>query len=177
MARTMQSPRKSTMSGSTSLRGREMYRPEQDTFSSSKKDKRTMKRSITKSKVEKTYSKPDHKRKKRGKLNANLTANLESLVDALPDVEEGAQQEDITIGQARIRQNTIKSGRGMLKKKEKVIKEERERFKKNMAQMVPATAPSEKAPSTAGNATSDRWAALRSLIGSNIEKKEEFVGT
>jgi hypothetical protein len=53
-----------------------------------------------------------------------------------------------------------------MKRKEKLEKEEKERFNKNLVQL---------ASSTPGGAVQDRWAALKSHVQSTSEVKPEFV--
>jgi hypothetical protein len=52
-----------------------------------------------------------------------------------------------------------------MKKKEKVVRSECERFGKNMAVMAIG----------GGSAGGGTWAALRGFIEGNMERKEEFV--
>ncbi|KAI9715787.1 MAG: hypothetical protein M1812_005786 [Candelaria pacifica] len=140
-------------------------------FSSSKKDKRTIKRSSFVSKIQKANTKPN----KRRRPSKKLVTNLESLADALPDSNQ-IQVRDTTVGDAKMGQKTLRSRPGALKRKEKLEKLERERFGKNMAQMVGPTGMDASATMDAESTTSSRWAALRSFISQTMEKKDEFQG-
>ena len=101
---------------------------------------------------------------------------MEGLADALPDFEEGEEGE---LGQAKIKQTSMKSRPGATKRREKLEKMERERFGKNMAQLAAGTVNepvaniSEGAPEQ--SATSSRWAALRGFISQTMEQKPEFI--
>ncbi|KAK3049335.1 hypothetical protein LTS18_012769, partial [Coniosporium uncinatum] len=93
-----------------------------DGFTTTKKDKRIMKHSLLMSKVQKSQARP-----KRRRPNKKLVANLESLADALPDADanggEGAgagiESRDKVVDQATIRQKSLKSRPGALKRREK----------------------------------------------------------
>ncbi|KAI9814816.1 MAG: hypothetical protein M1827_003082 [Pycnora praestabilis] len=138
-------------------------------FANSKKDKRTIKHSSFVSKIEKADNKA---KKRRRRPTKKLVATLESLADALPGNDEVGGGEQIT-GDARIRQKSLKSRPGAMKRKEKLEMIERERFDKNMAQMAPTRAT---VGSTTGGvtSTSERWTALRAFISQTMEQKTEF---
>ncbi|KAI9833484.1 MAG: hypothetical protein M1819_003642 [Sarea resinae] len=145
-------------------------------FGSSKKDKRTIKHSSFVSKIEKGNGKT----KKRRRPSKKLITDLESLVDALPD-HEAEDGDGHVVGDARIRHKSLKSRPGAMKRKEKLEKQERERFGKNMAQLVdtkavvPAPDAAMSAPAAEGGATASRWAALRGFISQTMEQKPEFI--
>ncbi|KAL2355070.1 ribosome biogenesis protein SLX9-domain-containing protein [Cryomyces antarcticus] len=120
-------------------------------FAPSKKDKRTIKHSAFLNRIEKAPI----KRNKRRRPSKKLVANLESLVDALPDLDdvdgdewEGVEDEggdgDVSVtrrvggsdGMVKIKQKSLRSRPGAMKRKEKMEKIERERFDKNLAQMA-----------------------------------------
>jgi len=134
-----------------------------------------MKHSLLLSKVQKSQAKT-----KRRRPNKKLVANLESLADALPDADandgEGAgagiESGDKVVGQATIRQKSLKSRPGALKRREKVEKEERERFGKNMAQLAGGAVRG--SAEGGGQETRGRWEALRGFIGATLERKKEF---
>lgn len=112
---------------------------------------------------------------------------MESLADALPDLledgetEEGLQQ----LRDGKIRHKSLKSRKGALKRKEKIVKGEVERFGVNMARLnaVPqAAAPAtgsmdvesgDSAPASA--TTSSRFAALRGFISATMEQNPQFL--
>jgi len=80
----------------------------------------------------------------------------------------------------------MKSRPGALKRKEKLERMEKERFGKNMAQLVAgaqaqnATAMDSSASAekpAQANPISGRWAALRGFISQTMEQKEEFKTT
>ena len=66
----------------------------------------------------------------------------------------------------------MKTRPGAMKRKEKLERMERDRFQKNLAQM--AAGPPQNGGT--GNAIQDRWAALKSHVENNTERKAEFVG-
>jgi hypothetical protein len=146
----------------------------EDDFRTNKKDKRSMKHSIFLSKIEKTNKKP----LKRRRPSKKLVANLDSLADALPDagdVEQKATGSQVNI----IKHKSLKHRPGAMKRKEKLDAAERDRFGKNMAQMVvsesaPATGGAPPTSASADISTSGRWAALRSFISQTMDQKLEF---
>lgn len=131
-------------------------------FSSSKRDKHAIKHSAFVSKIEKSSAKTQ----KRRRPNKKLVANLESLADVLPSLDEEGGKDGVILGQAKIQRKSLKSRPGAMKRKEKLEKQERERFNKNLAQMAGAS----------GTSTGDRWAALKNHVQSTMEVKPEFVG-
>ncbi|KAI9756482.1 MAG: hypothetical protein M4579_003821 [Chaenotheca gracillima] len=155
-------------------------------LASSKRDKRLTKHSTFVSKIEKTSAKSKRRRRKPSKA---LVTNLESLADALPDAGD-RNGSALEVGDARIKHRSLKSRPGATKRKEKLERLERDRFGKNMAQMLPSSIPVpqiSKAPSTqtsvtnevsnGGNQTSvggNRWGALRQFISQTMEQKPEF---
>ncbi|KAK1965407.1 hypothetical protein LZ32DRAFT_620462 [Colletotrichum eremochloae] len=153
-------------------------------FLTTKKDKRTMKHSAFVSKVEKANKKP----LKRRRPNKKLVTTMESLADALPELEEGAQTLE-QLREGKVRHKSLKSRPGALKRKEKIVRGEMQRFGASMAALssVPAAtaAPAsnmavEDPATTAGtesatpNATASRWAALRKHISSTMEQNPAF---
>lgn len=157
-----------------------------DSFINSKKDKRTIKHSAFVNRIEKAHKKP----LKRRRPNKKLVANLESLGDVLGDIENDG---GFTMGdrsEGKIKQKTLKAGPGAMKRREKMERAERERFGKNMAQLIGSqvepqvVAAGEDKMSVEGvdggqqerktNPTSSRWAALRGFISQTMEQKEEF---
>ncbi|KAI9859657.1 MAG: hypothetical protein M1813_006588 [Trichoglossum hirsutum] len=151
---------------------------------STKKARRTIRHSAFVSKIEKLRTKTP----KRRRPSKKLVADLESLADALPDASgsAGTSERGIVVGDARVRQGSLKSRPGAMKRKGKVEKMERERFSKNMAQLVvggagpPAvTAPRGGDPSVVAqegtpSTISTRWAALRGYLSQNIDRKAGF---
>jgi hypothetical protein len=144
--------------------------PSTSSFPSSKRDKQKIKHSSFVSKIEKSSAKTQ----KRRRPNNKLVANLESLADALPGLEEDGAGGAKEVGQARImpsqpRQilDSMKSGRGAAKRREKLNKVEKERFNANLVQLASAK--------QGETAVQDRWAALKSHVQSNMEVKPEFA--
>lgn len=162
-----------------------------DSFINSKKDKRTIKHSAFMNRIEKAHKKP----LKRRRPNKKLVTNLESLGDVLGEMEVDGDLEfdgKSLEGEGKIRQKTLKVGPGAMKRKVKAERIERERFGKNMAQLLGglqtqgsmedgekmAVEGQEGKPSeTQTSATSSRWAALRGFISQTMEQKEEFKTT
>lgn len=139
-------------------------------IASTKRDKRTIKHSTFVSKIEKrsTIS------KKRRRPSRKLAADLETLADALPETEK----REVVLGEAKIKHRSLKSRPGAMKRKEKLEKMERERFGKNMAQLVETAVPKPAAGSTesedAGSSKTSSWAALRGFISQTMEHNPNF---
>jgi hypothetical protein len=154
-----------------------------DGFINSKKDKRIIKHSAFVNRIEKAHKKP----LKRRRPNKKLVTTLEGLADALPTLQgtEGLEQYETVNG--KIKQKSMKSRPGATKRREKLERTERERFGRNMAQLVAGVAQGNSNSTTATmqvegvedvlpqpNSTSSRWAALRGFISHTMEQKEEF---
>ena len=115
--------------------------------------------------------------KKRRRPSKKLVTTLESLADALPDTTDNASGAT-AIGDMKIRHKSLKSRPGAMKKKEALIRREKERFNKNMAQMaaLPAAADAmanDDGAVKSGSASGNRWAVLRDFIQQNTERKTE----
>lgn len=127
-------------------------------------------------------SKSGHRRRRRP---ANKIASLDSLGDALPEVEEQAEP-------GKVRHRSLKSRKGALKRKERVVKGEMQRFGMSMARLVET--PAEKTAGAASNEddrkmdevkgeekstaeapTANRWAALRGYISATMEQNPAFA--
>lgn len=148
------------------------------------------------SRIEKANKKP----LKRRRTSKKLIANLDSLADALPDLladgetEEGLRQ----LREGKIRHKSLKSQKGALKKKEKIVKGEVERFGFSLARLNTIaeqkidvdrnTASGDEAIATqhqaqtrtqasapAPTSTTNRWAALRGFISATMEQNPAFV--
>ena len=134
---------------------------------------------------------------------------LESLGDALEDIEADIEEEDAgamdaeQARQGKVRHKSLKSRPGALKRKEKLVKGEMERFGRSLAQLAnisaaaaPRTTPAAAAVSGSGSAgrermdtegetqtatgaqpalTSGRWAALRGFISATMEQNPAFL--
>ncbi|KAJ9646441.1 hypothetical protein H2199_002490 [Coniosporium tulheliwenetii] len=153
------SQRTRTTRPSASLNPRPSFPTPDTTFTTSKKDKRTMKHS------------------------QKLVADLQSLADALPetsnDNEDDGGAEETVVGQARIRHKSLKSRPGAMKRKEKLERAEKERFGRNMAQMAVGGQQQQGvvAGEVAAQGTGNRWAALRGFIEGTMEKNAAFQKT
>ncbi|KAF9765304.1 hypothetical protein IL306_002391 [Fusarium sp. DS 682] len=147
-----------------------------DSFLSSKRDKRLIKHSSFVSRIQSARISKSTKRRRPSK---KLAANLESLADALPELGEGDEVE-----QGKIRHKSLKSKKGALKRKEKVVKGEMERFGVSMARLTAqdgaaaqqdeSMEKTEEKPAPAP--TANRWAALRGFISSTMEQNPAFAG-
>lgn len=116
-----------------------------DGFHNSKRDKSLIKRSVFVSRVQKSYEsaankqKPQSERRRRRRPDKKLVATLDSLGSALADIEaevaaeaaEGMDAERERLG--RTRHRSLRTRPGALKRKEKMVREEMERFATNMA--------------------------------------------
>ncbi|KAI1262959.1 ribosome biogenesis protein SLX9-domain-containing protein [Xylariaceae sp. FL1019] len=200
MAPTAPSKRRSLRAKLAAKSGPEPYAPRKagrpdavvpsvDGFTSTKKDKRTMKHSVFVSRIEKAHRKP-LKRRRPGK---KLVTNLESLADALPDLlangetEEGLKQ----LREGKIRHKSLKSGGGALKKKEKIVRREMNRFGQSLSRLnavgAHAAADAEaavqstqvetqaQAQTQTSASTASRFAALRGFINQTMEQHPAFV--
>ncbi|KAI2628994.1 ribosome biogenesis protein SLX9-domain-containing protein [Xylaria nigripes] len=170
--------------------------PSVDGFTSSKKDKRIIKRSAFMSRVEKTHQKA----LKRRRPSKKLITNLDSLADALPDlIAEGETEEGLRqLREGKIRHKSLKMKKGALKKKERIVKGEMDRFSHSLAQLnsmsashvdanrqvegqseetkTQAQAQTQTQTQTQTQSTANRWAALRGFISSTMEQNPAFVG-
>ncbi|RKU40044.1 hypothetical protein DL546_000836 [Coniochaeta pulveracea] len=161
---------------------RKTHRPEAivpDSFIESKKDKRLIKHSAFVSKIAKPST---SKKLKRRRPNKKLVATLDSLGDVLDEIveEEGEGKEGEVRQEGKTRHRSLKSRPGALKKKEKLVRGEMERFGKSLAQLQQMTGEQDKGPQTETTApvpsTSSRWAALRGFISATMEQNPAFVG-
>ncbi|RFU72765.1 hypothetical protein TARUN_9490 [Trichoderma arundinaceum] len=161
-----------------------------DAFLSSKRDKRTIKHSSFVSRVASSasarVSKPLKRRRPKSKTGATLSS-LDSLADALPELAEGEGAAEILNG--KIRHQSLRSKKGALKRKERLLKGEMERFGASMAQLshVPAQPQNQHKAAQVSSSTlagsapapapavSNRWAALRGYISATMEQNPAFV--
>jgi len=101
-------------------------------------------------------------------------ANLESLADALPDISEAKDEGSTTEGLAKIRYRSLNSKPRAMKRKEKIEQVERERFGKNLAQIMGCASQPDNAKSST---IADRWSALKLFVQSTTVVKPEFSKT
>lgn len=176
-------------SGSQPYAPRRAPRPDavdtSDSFINSKKDKRAIKHASFVSRIEKANRKP-LKRRRPGK---KLVTNLDSLAAALPDLLEGGETEEglRQMREGKVRHKSLKSRPGALKKKERVVKGEVQRFGANLAKLSAvqekemdvvdksAEATQTAVPAPAQVSTANRWAALRGFISATMEQNPAFV--
>lgn len=142
-------------------------------FSTTRRDKRIIKRSALISRIEKSKAKPSSEKRRRP--SKKLVTSLESLADALPDIPDKENGETV-LGDAKIKHKSLKSKPGAMKKKERLISIEKERFNKNMAQMMQSdqVMQERKDPATASDAkeeTGNKWAAIRGFIQQTMEQR------
>ena len=138
-------------------------------FSTTKRDKRTIKHSALISRIEKSKA-PSKKSRRPSK---KLVTTLESLADALPD-NTNEPNGTAVVGDAKIRHKSLKSRPGAMKKKEALVNMEKERFNRNLAQMAALPTDSDSMTKTEGTARSQgssgtRWAALKKFIRQTTE--------
>ncbi|KAG9243130.1 ribosome biogenesis protein SLX9-domain-containing protein [Calycina marina] len=141
-----------------------------DNFLNSKKDKRTIKHSSFINRIEKAHIKPV----KRRRPNKKLVTNLESLGDVLGELESGLEKRS-DLG--KFTEKSLNSKGGALKRKEKLERTERERFGKNMVQLVSAPAVGTEGGPTKLGATASRWGALKGFISQTMQQEEIFKKT
>ncbi|KAL1305000.1 hypothetical protein AAFC00_003903 [Neodothiora populina] len=122
---------------------------------------------------------------KTAKENDMLGA-LASMVNVRKSIKKSSN--DTTGVSGKMQMKTLKSRPGAAKRKAALEGKEMERFGKNLAQMTaavtpaaPVTAASAPAATTAntaataeGDATANRWAALRGFIGQTMEQNPQF---
>ncbi|PTB66832.1 hypothetical protein BBK36DRAFT_1198579 [Trichoderma citrinoviride] len=167
-----------------------------DSFLSTKRDKRTIKHSAFISRVASSSSKiSKSKTRRRSKTKSSATLNsLDSLADALPELADGEGAAEVLDG--KIKHQSLRSKRGALKRKERLLRGEMARFGVSMAQLstVKPAAPAqsqgaamfsnstvaekkteEETKQPAPAAVSNRWAALRGYISATMEQNPAFV--
>ena len=137
----------------------------QSAFGALKKDKRMIKHSALVSRIEKSKSPV----KKRRRPSKKLVASLESLADALPKTLANEKPEAVT-GDVKIRHRSLKSKPGAMKKKEKLVSMEKDRFTKNMAQMATRRSGDESGATGATDGKANPWAAIRQFIRQTMEQ-------
>lgn len=174
-----------------------------DSFADTKRDRRQIRHSAFVSRIAKSAPGGGAAANKRRRPNKKLVATLESLGDALGEIEvapreDGGEQDG---ARGKVRHRSIASRPGALRRKEKVVRGEMERFSRSLAQLatlpgaggkgedgaaaataveameteaagVAAAAP---APASSSS-TSSRFAALRGFITATMEQNPAFVG-
>lgn len=173
-----------------------------DSFIDSKKDKRTIKHNAFVSRIAKTAP-GSGKIKKRRRPSKKLVTSLESLGDVLGEIsdeiredqESGKTMDKMQEAMGRVRHKSLKTRPGALKRKEKVVKTEMDRFGRSLAQLATVKEPAVAAApapmmevekqttqtqtaqtTTPQPATTNRWAALRGFISATMEQNPAFLG-
>ena len=165
-------------------------------FLNTKRDKRLIKSSSFVSRIAKASS----TKKKRSRPNKTLQTKLDSLGDALDDITTGlaasgnALMDAEQAAQGKVRHKSLKSRPGALKRKEKVVKAEMERFGRSLATLsavggeadrtaaaVPAGSGGDametetQVGAAAPPTTASRWATLRGQISKTMEQNPAFL--
>ncbi|CCU74891.1 hypothetical protein BGHDH14_bgh01352 [Blumeria hordei DH14] len=156
----------------------------------SKREKRANKHSSLVKRIEKSTTKP----LKRRRPNKKLITTMNTLMDALPDIEALVQGPNNV--NTSIKQKSLKSRPGVMKRKDKLEKVEKARFGQNMAHImgieqtemnsnVPTASskmeaeslPDVESDTPKSTTTAKRFAALRAWAISNMEKHPSFEKT
>ncbi|KAI5795088.1 ribosome biogenesis protein SLX9-domain-containing protein [Geopyxis carbonaria] len=116
-----------------------------------------------------------------------LVTSLDALAAALPAdatssinvVSQSSKSKAVTVG-IGAGKKTVKSRPGAMKRKEKLVRSECERFGKNLAIIQSSAAAQKEAVAGDGQvvragAGGNTWAMLRGFIGATMEVKEEFL--
>ncbi|KAK4149006.1 ribosome biogenesis protein SLX9-domain-containing protein [Chaetomidium leptoderma] len=155
-----------------------------DSFINSKRDKRQIKHSSFVSRIGKaTSSSSSSKTLKRRRPSKKLVTTLESLGDALDDIQ--AEIDDEVAGgevmdaeqarQGRVRHKSLKSRPGALKRKERLVKGEMERFGRNLAQLANISSPP--LPSAAAAAAGVTGARVSARAGAGAGAGRDAMDT
>ncbi|EAQ92931.1 hypothetical protein CHGG_01166 [Chaetomium globosum CBS 148.51] len=148
-----------------------------DQFIDSKRDKRLIKHSSFLSRVAKSSGKATTKKRRRP--SKKLVTTLESLGDALEDIQADIEEEDAgamdaeQARQGKVRHKSLKSRPGALKRKERLVKGEMERFGRSLAQLANISAAAAPVLGTAAGAGA---AAAGSGSGSAGQEKMDMEG-
>ncbi|KAL6886307.1 hypothetical protein HDV57DRAFT_490154 [Trichoderma longibrachiatum] len=167
-----------------------------DSFLSSKRDKRIIKHSAFVSRVASSSKITKTKTRRRGSAKSKTQlSSLDSLADALPELADGEGAAEILDG--KIKHQSLRSKKGALKRKERLLRGEMARFGMSLAQLATVPAAGQQAQGTAAAAAnqpvaetqqkteeakqqpapavSNRWAALRGYISATMEQNPAFV--
>ncbi|KAJ9157214.1 hypothetical protein NKR23_g360 [Pleurostoma richardsiae] len=200
------------------LAPRKAHRPDSavtDAFLDTKRDRRLIKHSAFVSKIARSHPSSSATAKKRRRPSKKLVATMESLAKALPELtEEELQRAAGAAGRngggdgvaevtrdGKVRHRSLRSRPGALKRKERVVKGEMERFGVSLAQLASVKEaprarggmdverqsqpqPRTQQGSQEGDATSvapapqaataNKWAALRGFISATMEQNPAF---
>ncbi|KAG8157190.1 hypothetical protein KVR01_012898 [Diaporthe batatas] len=207
MAPTAPTKRKSLRAKATErlanpLAPRKTHRPQaqvSESFIESKRDRRLIKHSSFVSRITKPSStrltptqRKNLKRRAKARESAtNAATNLTSLSDALPSLTEDEVRAGETQAAGRVRHKSLKSTPGALRRKERLVRGEMERFGLSLAQL--STVREQPAPTPAAaegmnvedkdgeeenrapvQSTAGRFAALRGFIAATMEQNPAF---
>jgi len=115
---------------------------------------------------------------KRRRPSKKLVTTLEGLEDALPELEEAllmGNKKSLGIDGKTETFKSLGSKPGVRRKREKIEREERERFGKNLATLSLAK-PANAGGEAVQSATSNRWAALRAHISTSMAEQSSAGG-
>ena len=157
---------------------------DQKNKAATKAHKRYVKHATLLSRLQSTV--PRSKVTKRRRPSKKLVTGLEDLGDALPDTNtDGKDSQDPTQSEVKMKQKSLKSRPGALKRKERLLTGERERFAKNLALMAlepvneacnatssqtsNAGNPGVAGPNDPSNSRRAKWAAIRAHVGRTME--------
>ncbi|KAL1868914.1 hypothetical protein Daus18300_005750 [Diaporthe australafricana] len=202
MAPTAPTKRKSLRAKATErlanpLAPRKVHRPSaqvSDSFIESKRDKRLIKHSSFVSRITKPAAKTPTQRKnlkRREKARqAQASTSLSALSDALPSLTADEVQAGETETSGRVRHKSLKSAPGALRKKDRLVRGEMDRFGRSLAQLssvreqpvVPAQQTEmdvelkdgEEENRAPVQSTANRFAALRGFISATMEQNPAF---
>ncbi|RDA94693.1 hypothetical protein CP533_6795 [Ophiocordyceps camponoti-saundersi (nom. inval.)] len=167
-----------------------------DSFLCTKRDKRLIRHSAFLSRVVSSSSGIKKTSSRRRRHRQAPMSSMRSLAEALPKIgDEGAGNSRselvATAKKTTHRQRSLPSKPGALKRRERIVRGEMERFRASMARL--ATVPAEVAvsepssvlpPSDAANhdgrspqlpSVADKWAALRGYISATVEQSPAFA--
>ena len=171
-------------------------------LSGTKKDKRHIRHASFVSRIEKTSGGAGKKPLKRRRPGKKLNTTLGALADALPDLDQDSLAQ-LQVG--KVRHKSLKNGKGALRRKEKIVRGEVERFGISLARLNSMGAAvsggdgaevqgmqveedqsvgADGSLAESGNApepqppssTANRWAALRGFISATMEQNPAFLG-
>ncbi|KAL2263151.1 hypothetical protein VTK26DRAFT_7975 [Humicola hyalothermophila] len=158
-----------------------------DSFINSKRDKRLIKHSAFVSRITSSasggISKQRQQKTKRRRPSKKLVATLESLGDALEDIqaemdaEEGGEWEGIDEQQkGKIRHKSLRTRPGALKRKEKLVKGEMQRFGASLAQLTSIAAAAGAAAPAGGMGTGAGTGADQGGAAASTEMDADMEG-
>ncbi|KAI0482969.1 ribosome biogenesis protein SLX9-domain-containing protein [Xylariaceae sp. FL0804] len=107
-----------------------------DAFTESKRERRLVRHNALVSRIEKAHARPAAQRRRRPGKKLLAAEHLGELADALPELEEEKKdQQQHRQQQGRARHQSLRSKRGALARKEKVVRGEVRRFGDSLAKL------------------------------------------